>query len=177
MRRTPRKECLVDWWSGRLVTCAARVRRAVCHFSYQAHRHPDTRHPAAGAAQKNSPGGRLDLSPDCVPPGISASKKRRRPGAKVCIGRAGFNALAILADCENRDDGLPDFPSLPPLVEKGPQTGFDSSTLPIKPIFRTIGSNPPAIVRAHRGNLGKCVECFSHCRYCWHEPIAGFTHC
>ena len=51
---------------------------------------------------------------------MSASKKRRRPGAKVCIGQAGFNALAILADYEIRDDGLPVFPSLPPLVEKGP---------------------------------------------------------
>ena len=94
------------------------------------------------SAQKNSPGGLLDPSPDCVPPGMSASKKRRRPGAKVCIGQAGFNALAILADCKSRDASFSRLPKSPAQNDMRSESWFDSSSLAIKPIFRTIGFNP-----------------------------------
>src|SRR6185437_3223611 len=85
---------------------------------------------------------------------MSASKKRRRPGAKVCIGQAGFNALAILADCKNRDGYFSRLPNLRARSLLNCESWFDSSSLAIKPIFRTIGINPRTRVRAHRGKLG-----------------------
>jgi hypothetical protein len=85
---------------------------------------------------------------------MSASKKRRRPGAKVCIGQAGFNALAILADCKSRDGYFSRLPNLRARRLLRPEFRFDSSGLTIKPIFRTIGINPRTRVRAHRGKLG-----------------------
>jgi hypothetical protein len=73
---------------------------------------------------------------------MSASKKRRRPGAKVCIGHTGFNALAILADCKSRDGSFSRLPNLRARRLLRPESWFDSSSLTIKPIFRTIGINP-----------------------------------
>ncbi len=79
--------------------------------------------------------------------------KRPPPGAKVSIGRGSSDALAIFNEYADRTVRQPDLPNLPRCAANRWESRFRSSTLTIKPIFRSKKRDCPSSVVIHRGDL------------------------